>query len=164
MAERIGQLLHDCLHPTRGKPGLVRVSPDEKTARAHLEKARVNLRAMALMYREELFDWTVVCGYYAMYHAVLGALAHIGLRGLSHPCALAAFRKFYVERKRVPPEYVQFLKRAEQLKKRYAETLEAARENRIVVQYGIEEVTNDDAEWLLEEAKTFVLRIEEVLA
>jgi len=164
MAERIDRLLHDCLHPTRGKPGLVRVSPDEKTARAHLEKARVNLRAMALMYREELFDWTIVCGYYAMYHAVLGALAHIGLRGLSHPCALAAFRKFYVERKRVPAEYVQFLKRAEQLKKRYAETLEAAREDRIVVQYGIEEVTNDDAEWLLEEAKAFVLRIEEVLA
>jgi len=150
MAERIDRLLHDCLHPTRGKPGLVRVSPDEKTARAHLEKARVNLRAMALMYREELFDWTIVCGYYAMYHAVLGALA--------------AFRKFYVERKRVPAEYVQFLKRAEQLKKRYAETLEAAREDRIVVQYGIEEVTNDDAEWLLEEAKAFVLRIEEVLA
>lgn len=41
---------------------------------------------------------------------------------------------------------------------------EAAREDRIVVQYGIEEVTNDDAEWLLEEAKAFVLRIEEVLA
>jgi uncharacterized protein (UPF0332 family) len=109
MAERIDRLLHGCLHPTRGKPGLARVSPDEKTARAHLEKARVNLRAMTLMYREELFDWTIVCGYYAMYHAVLGALAHIGLRGLSHPCALAAFRKFYVERKRVPAEYVQFL-------------------------------------------------------
>ena len=59
---------------------------------------------------------------------------------------LAAFRKFYVERKRVPPEYARFLKRAEQLKKRYVETLEAAREDRIVVQYGIEEVTNDDAE------------------
>ena len=164
MPERLDRLLHECLHPTRGKPGLVRIPPDARAARAHLEKARVNLRAMQLMYREELFDWTIVCGYYAMYHAVLGALAHIGLRGLSHPCALAAFRKFYVERKRVPPEYLQFLNRAQQLKKRYVETLEAARENRIVVQYGIEEVTNDDAEWLLEEAKAFVLRIEEVLA
>ena len=164
MAERLDRFLQECFHPRRGKPALVPVSPDPATAKAHLEKARTNLRAMALMYREELFDWTIVCGYYAMYHAVLGALAHIGLRGLSHPCALAAFRKFYVERKRVPPEYVQFLKRAQQLKKRYVETLEAAREDRIVVQYGIEEVTNDDAEWLLEEAKAFVLRIEEVLA
>jgi uncharacterized protein (UPF0332 family) len=66
--------------------------------------------------------------------------------------------------RRVPTEQVQFLKRAQQLKKRYVETLEAAREDRIVVQYGIEEVTNDDAEWLLEEAKAFVLCIEEVLA
>lgn len=163
MAERLDRYLAECFHPRRGKPGLMAIAPDAAAARAHLEKARANLRAMELMFREELFDWTIVCGYYAMYHAVLGALAHIGLRALSHPCALAAFRKFYVERKRVPPEYARFLHRAQQLKKRYAETLEAAREDRVVVQYGIEEVTNDDAEWLLEEAKAFVLRIEETL-
>ena len=57
-----------------------------------------------------------------------------------------------------------FLKRAQQLKKRYAESLEEARRNRITVQYEIEELTNDDAEWILEEAKAFVLEIEAVLA
>ena len=53
---------------------------------------------------------------------------------------------------------------SQQHKKRYAESLEEARRNRITVQYEIEELTNDDAEWILEEAKAFVLEIESVLA
>ncbi len=119
---------------------------------------------MQLMFREEHFDWTVVCGYYAMYHAVLAALYHIGLAASSHGCALAAFRTFYIDRGRVPAGHAKFLQRAQQLKKRYAESLEEARRTRITVQYEIEELTNDDAEWILEEAKAFVLQIEEVLA
>ena len=64
----------------------------------------------------------------------------------------------------VPQEYAKFLKRAQQLKKRYAESLEEARRNRVTVQYEIEELSNEDAAWILEEAKGFVLQIETVLA
>lgn len=39
-----------------------------------------------------------------------------------------------------------------------------AQENRVVEQYGVEIITNDDAEWIIEDAKDFVLKIEEVLA
>lgn len=116
------------------------------------------------MFENDFFDWTVVCGYYAIYHTVLAALFHIGLKASSHLCALSAFRKFFIERGKVPKEYFRYLERAESLEKRYTDTLLEARENRVKVQYGTEILVNDDAEWLIEEAEDFVLRVEELLA
>jgi uncharacterized protein (UPF0332 family) len=31
------------------------------------------------MFDNDLFDWTIICGYYAMYHAVLASLFKIGI-------------------------------------------------------------------------------------
>jgi len=67
-------------------------------------------------------------------------------------------------RGKVNAEYITYIKRAKQLEQKYANTLEKAQEDRVVDQYGIEVLTNDDAEWILEDAKDFVLKIEEVLA
>ena len=99
-----------------------------------------------------------------MYHAVLAALFNIGIRATAHYCAIAAFKEFYVRRGKVRSEYLTYIKRAKQLEQKYANTLEKAQEDRVVDQYGIEVLTNDDAEWILEDAKDFVLRIEEILA
>lgn len=71
-------ILRQCLHPGSGAPQLRRMPPDMRRAREHMEKATANLRAMRVMFDNEIFDWTVVCGYYAMYHAALAALARIG--------------------------------------------------------------------------------------
>lgn len=161
--EYTNKLLHDCFHPRVGKPGLRKIKPDVNRAKEHLQKARNNLRAMRLMFREDLFDWTVICGYYAMYHSVLAALFYIGLEALAHHCALAAFREFYVERGKVKPEYIQYIEKAKQLEKKYADTLEEARKDRVVVQYGVEVLTNEDAEWILEDTEDFVSKIEEIL-
>ena len=57
-----------------------------------------------------------------------------------------------------------YIKRAKQLEQKYANTLEKAQGDRAVDQYGVEVLTNDDAEWILEDAKDFVLKIEEILA
>ena len=119
---------------------------------------------MQLMYQNDLFDWTIVCGYYAMYHAVLAALYKIGIRATAHYCALAAFKEFYVIRGKVKPEYVDYIQRAKQLERKYSESLDKAQANRVIEQYGVEIITNDDAEWIVEDAKSFVLKIEEVLA
>lgn len=110
---QLDRFLEECFHPRRGRAELRSIAPNTRRAREHLDKAHKNLRAMQLMYREEHFDWTVVCGYYAMHHAVLAALYHIGLAASSHGCAVAAFRRFYVDRGRVPPRYAAFLKRAQ---------------------------------------------------
>ena len=165
MRRKLDHILSRCFNPGRGfRPELLRVKASQNNAKAHLEKAHSNLKAMNLMYENDFFDWTVICGYYAIYHAVLAALFHIGLRALSHICAISAFQKFFIERGKVPREYVRYLKRADSLEKMYSDTLIEARENRVKVQYGTEILANEDAEWITEDAEDFVLKIEELLA
>jgi uncharacterized protein (UPF0332 family) len=164
MLKDVDKALSECFHPRKGKSNLHKIPVNIERAKGHLDKAHSDLRAMRTMFDNELFDWTVICGYYAMYHAVLASLFRIGIRATAHYCAIAAFKKFYVERGRVKPEYVSYIEKAEQLEQKYAETLEKARENRVIEQYGVEILTNDDAEWIIEDAEDFVLKIEEVIA
>jgi len=158
------KILQGCFHPKKGRPNLHKIPVNIERAGQHIDKARRNLRATKIMFDNDLFDWTIICGYYAMYHAVLAALFKIGIRATAHYCAIAAFKEFYVRRGKVRSEYIAYIRRAKQLEQKYADTLEKAQEDRVVDQYGIEVLTNDDAEWILEDAKDFVLKIEEVLA
>ncbi len=164
MPENIEKILRGCFHPKEGRPNLHKVAVNTERSKQHIDKAHNNLRAMKLMFDSDLFDWAVICGYYAMYHAVLAALFKIGIRATAHYCAIAAFKEFYVKRGKVKPEYIGYIKRAKQLEHKYAESLDKAQENRVIEQYGVEIFTNDDAEWIIEDAKDFVLKIEEVLA
>ncbi len=164
MPENLERILQGCFHPKEGRPNLQKVPVGNERAGQHIDKAHNNLRAMKLMFDNDLFDWTIICGYYAMYHAVLASLYKIGIRATAHYCAIAAFKEFYVKRGKVKPEFIAYLKRAKQLEKKYSESLEKAQENRVVEQYGVEIITNDDAEWIIEDAKDFVLKIEEILA
>jgi len=164
MPENIEKTLHKCFHPKEGKPNLVKVPANIGRARQHMDKANSNLRAMNLMFDNGLFDWTIICGYYAMYHSILASLLKIGIRATAHYCAIAAFKKFYVERGKVSPEFVLYIKKAKQLEEKYAETLNKAQEERVIEQYSVQIITNDDAEWIIEDAKDFVLKIEEILA
>ncbi len=164
MPENIEKILRGCFHPKQGRPNLHKVPVNAERSKQHIDKAHNNLRAMKLMFDNDQFDWAVICGYYAMYHAVLAALFKIGIRATAHYCAIAAFKEFYVKRGKVKPEYISYIKRAKQLEQKYAEFLDKAQENRVIEQYGVEIITNDDAEWIIEDAKDFILKIEEVLA
>ena len=164
MIKDVEKILHECFRPKEGWPNLHKIPVNAERAGQHIDKAHKNLRAMKIMFENDLFDWTIICGYYAMYHAVLAALFKIGIRATAHYCAIAAFKEFYVKRGKVRPEYITYIKRAKQLEQKYADTLEKAQADRVVDQYGVEVLTNDDAEWILEDAKDFVLKIEEVLA
>ena len=164
MPENLERILRGCFHPKEGRPNLQKVPVNTERAGQHIDKAHHNLRAMKLMFDKDLFDWTIICGYYAMYHAVLASLYKIGIRATAHYCALAAFKEFYVTRGKVKPEFVTYINRAKQLEQKYSEALDKAQENRVVEQYGVEIITNDDAEWIIEDAKDFVLKIEEILA
>ena len=164
MPKHIDLTLNECFHPKKGKPNLRKVGVDKKRATLHINKAHNNLKAMKTMFDKDLFDWAIVCGYYAMYHAVLAALYTIGIRAMAHYCAIAAFKKFFIERGKVGKEYLSYIERAKQLEKEYADSLEKAQETRVIEQYGVEVITNDDAEWIIEDSKDFVLKIEEVIA
>lgn len=91
MAKDIEKILNGCFHPKEGRPNLRKVPVSAERARQHIDKAHKDLRAMEAMFTNDLFDWTVICGYYAMYHAVLSALFAIGIRAVAHYCAIAAF-------------------------------------------------------------------------
>jgi uncharacterized protein (UPF0332 family) len=164
MPKDIERILKGCFHPKAGKPNLKKVPVNKDRVSQHIDKSHRNLRAMQMMFDNDLFDWTIICGYYAMYHAVLAALFNIGIRATAHYCAVAAFKKFFVEQGKVASEYVTYIKKAKHLEQKYADTLEKAQEERVVEQYGVEVLTNDDAQWIIEDAKDFVLKIEEVLA
>jgi uncharacterized protein (UPF0332 family) len=164
MTEKLSPILRRCFKPIKGhKPELRKISPDQKTTRMHLNKAHNNLKAMKLMYDQEFFDWTIICGYYAMYHGVLASLSYIGIRAYSHLCAIAAFQNFFIDKDRSQKEYIHFIRKAEQLGKKYTDSLQEARENRVRVQYGVQIICNEDAEWIIEDAEDFVLLIEEFI-
>ena len=164
MTRELEKTLHNCFHPKKGKPNLRKVPINNERVNQHIEKANNNLRAMKIMFDNNIFDWTIICGYYAMYHAVLASLYKIGIQASAHYCAISAFKKFYIERNRVNKEFLNYIEKARELEQKYAESLDKAQENRVIEQYGVEILTNDDSEWIIEDAKDFVLKIEEVLA
>jgi uncharacterized protein (UPF0332 family) len=164
MPENLEFVLRGCFHPKKGRANLQKVPPNPDRARQHIDKANHNLKAMKLAFDNGLFDWSIISGYYSMYHAVLAALYKIGIKATAHYCAIAAFKEFYVNRGKLKQEYLAYLKRAKQLERRYSESLDKAQENRVIEQYGVEIITNSEAEWIIEDAKSFILKIEEVLA
>jgi uncharacterized protein (UPF0332 family) len=165
MRQRLNKILEECFRSRRGKRADIRRIPvNNKAAGSHLDKASNNLNAMKLMFNNEFYDWTVICGYYAMYHAVLACLFSIGLRAHSHQCAISAFQEFFIIKGIVKKEYMTYLNRARQLEKKFSDSLKKARENRVSVQYGVQVITNEDVDWIIEEAEDFVLSIEELLA
>ena len=163
MPREIDRTLHNCFSLPKGQPKLQEIPISQEKVEQHLNKANNNLRAMQVLFSHDLFDWVIICGYYSMYHAVLAALFKIGIQARAHYCAIAAFKKFYIERGKVATEYINYIEKAKQLEQKCAEALEKAQAERVVEQYGVEIFTNDDAEWIIEEAKDFVLKIEEAL-
>ena len=73
MTKDIEKILNGCFRPKEGRPNLLKIPVNVERARQHIDKAHKNLRAMKIMFENNLFDWTIICGYYAMYHAVLAA-------------------------------------------------------------------------------------------
>lgn len=108
--------LEKCFSGTREiPPRLIQHEQDIDTAEKHLNKAERNRMAMDLMFEKGFFDWTVVCAYYAMYHATLASLWILGLEARSHECAIIAFEAFYVKKKLVSKKHLDQLKKAKQL-------------------------------------------------
>ena len=84
MPKDIERILKDCFYPKVGKANLSKVPINAERELRHMDKAHSNLRAMKIMFDNDLFDWTIICGYYAMYHAVLASLFKIGIRATAH--------------------------------------------------------------------------------
>ena len=56
MPKNIEKALRECFHPKGGKPNLRNVSANVERAGPHIDKAHSNLRAMNIMFNNDLFD------------------------------------------------------------------------------------------------------------
>ena len=137
-------------------PRLIRKRSDISIVEDHLEKANRNLFAAKLMNDNKFFDWTITCSYYAMYHATMASLWLIGLEARSHECAIVAFEIFYVKERKVSKEYLEYVQKAKTLSKKYADSLEYAKTERIKASYGLGEITSQEASRVLSDAREFV--------
>jgi uncharacterized protein (UPF0332 family) len=150
-----------------------------RLAQRFLGKARDNLVTMSILFDlhdnvearkllkiPEDYDsseWVVVCGYYAMYMAALGALAKVGYRSKNHAATVAALETFFVKRQLLAPEHLRMLERA-QLEREQIEHLRLAKERREIAQYSVtKETTRSIAQKIKADAYLFVEKIEELV-
>lgn len=153
-------LLDRCFEGAPNVPKrLLRVPISIEKAEEHLEKANRNLFAAKLMNDNKFFDWAITCGYYAMYHATMASLWLVGLEARSHECAITAFEMFYVKEQKVGKEYLDYLKKAKTLNRKYADSLEYAKTERIKASYGLGEITSLEASRVLSDSREFVATI-----
>ena len=144
-------------------PRLIRKRPDINVAEEHLEKANRNLFAAKLMNDNKFFDWAITCSYYSMYHATMASLWLIGLDARSHECAILAFEIFYVKEQKVGKEYLEYVRKAKTLNKKYSESLEYAKTKRIKASYGLGEITSQEVSKVLSDARDFVATINQLV-
>jgi len=144
-------------------PKMLRKERSVNLAEGHLEKAHQNLFVAKLMSDNKFFDWSITCSYYAMYHATMASLWLIGLYARFHECAIAAFEALYVKDQKVENEYLRYVQMARTLNKKYADSLEYAKAERIKASYGLVEITSPEASKVLSNAREFVAKINELV-
>lgn len=114
----------------RKGPGLRKIEPDLERAKSRMDKARSNLEVLGYLEKGHYYEWVVISGYYAMYHAALAALLIKGYEGKDHNCVVIGLRHLYVELE----EGVKKMVEAYKLERKFVEDLDRARIQRINIQ------------------------------
>jgi uncharacterized protein (UPF0332 family) len=113
----------------------------------------------------QVFDWVVITGYYAMYHAALACIASIGFKSDNHTATILALERFFVRRGKLEKKFLEKIKRAKRLEEEYIRKIKAAKRRREVAQYDVTtSVEQMMAEVVLKDADEFIERIEKLLA
>lgn len=108
------------------------------------------------------YDWVIIKGYYAMYHATLSCLAKLGFKSENHNATALALEVYFVHAGKLEEKYIKILKKTK-LEKDYVEKLREAKQERVIAQYNVSvDVEKRVAKWVLETAKEFVDRLEKL--
>lgn len=75
----------------------------------YLDRAREELWAVEVNIREELYAVAISRCYYAMFYAVSGLLASIGIAHSKHSGVIAAFREYFIKTGLIEVEYGDIL-------------------------------------------------------
>ena len=136
-----------------------KISPNGKTSKEHIEKAKHNLRAADYCLKGKFDDWVVSQCYYAMYHSLLAILFKKGYESKNHECTINAV-DYLIETKEITfnKEDISYIRTAEQMTSKDAKSL------REEFQYGTEtkvnEILLDD---MLKKSKEIVEKVELLL-
>ena len=70
--------------------GLVKIKPDLKRARKHIEKAERNIKATLYLQKGGFTDWCSSTLFYSIYHCMLAVLVKFGYDSRNQECTFAA--------------------------------------------------------------------------
>ncbi len=158
---------------------LIKDESVKRLSNEYLTKAKNNLFTLKILeaiqndkpFRKKLdipkdystYEWVVICGYYAMYHAAISLLAKIGYRSKNHTATLLVLEEFFVKKKILDEDILTLLKSA-MFYKEEIEKLSDARNKREIAQYSItKQTTKEIAEKIKQDAYDFVNKCDDVL-
>ena len=136
-----------------------KISPNGKTSKEHIEKAKHNLRAADYCLKGKFDDWVVSQCYYAMYHSLLAILFKKGFESKNHDCTLTTI-SYLIENGdiKLSKEDLSFIRTTEQMTNKDAKSL------REEFQYGTKTRVNKELlSELLEKSKAIVEKVEIIL-
>lgn len=148
-------------------------------------KARHNLEVMNFLYRatqdskgaRRYYDWVIISGYYAMFHAALSALSAISMKvsgavaeegpvGGSHQTVIDAFEYYFhhVPKKKIEEEHLRTLRMISEIEADYVNFIADAKSARTTAQYGVtKDIHAEDARLVVNSAPKLLDRIDALL-
>ena len=147
----------------------------------HIDKARHNIEIGSLLMevsedkesKKRLkvstdyigYDWTISCGYYAMFHAATAVLAAIGIKAQSHESLIEGLEyHFVLKEKAIESKDIEKIKSAKRLDEKYVNRMWATKSKRNTAQYKADSViVQKDAERIYRNAIDFVDTIESLI-
>jgi len=147
----------------------------------HIDKARHNIETGSLLMeiskdkesKKKLkvsvdyigYDWTISCGYYAMFHAATAALAAIGIKARSHESLIEGLEYHFVSKEKIiESEDIRKIKSAKRLDEKYVNRMWATKSKRNTAQYKADSIiVQKDAEKIYRNAIDFVDTIESLI-
>jgi len=162
--------------------GDLRADPTITTlVKYHIDKARHNIETCSLLMevskdkesKKRLkvsidyfgYDWTISCGYYAMFHAATAALASIGIKAKNHESLIEGLEYHFVFKEKViESENIEKIKSAKRLDEKYVNIMWATKSKRNTAQYRADAViAQKDAEKIYKNAIDFVDTLESLI-
>jgi len=127
---------------------LRKIKPDMDKSEKSLEMAKVHLSKAGQAMKANLFDFSILASYNSMFHAARTILYRDGIQEKSHLCIIIYFKEKYGDL--IPSHLIN--------------AFDTHRIERHEIMYGLEFIpTREDAEATLDDAKEFILAIENLL-
>jgi uncharacterized protein (UPF0332 family) len=147
----------------------------------HIDKARHNIETSSLLIESSSsaeikkvlkvgsdytgYDWSISCGYYAMFHAATAALAFTGVKSNTHESLIEGLEYHFVYKEKViASEDMEKIRNARRLDEKYINRMWAAKSKRNTAQYKADaSIARKDAEKTYRNAVDLVDVIESLL-